>query len=260
MASTSSACGLSDENACVEPPGFGAFATKERGRALTGVAPVSRSAQRRATTVCLLPPWRLCQPGRGETAMTNRTNSWSARSDWRARQRSLGSAFRAAFPELCVWPELRRSPPWLAAEEVLDLGALWLVIDKEKRVEVPHAFSQALHRTGEVVAVERLADAKTDRLQVEVAVAQHKHTAGGPSTPKRIMSLVFCVARCRRRVVCRMSRSSRRGHQRPGRLLLNRTPEIHGPPRSACGGPVARPKLAIAPHSSTSIRRRVASP
>ena len=115
--------------------------------------------------------------------MTNRTNSWSARSDWRPRQRSLGSAFRAAFPELCVWPELRRSPPWLAAEEVLDLGALWLVIDKEKRVEVPHAFSQALHRAGKVVAVERLADAKTDRFQVEVAVAQHKHPAGGPSIP-----------------------------------------------------------------------------
>ena len=82
-----------------------------------------------------------------------------------------------------MWPELRRSPPWLAAEEILDLGALWVVIDKEKRVEVLHAFSQALHRAWEVVAVERLTDAKTDRYQVEVAVAQHKHPAGGPSIP-----------------------------------------------------------------------------
>ena len=52
------------------------------GHALHRLAPVSGSAGWVATA-CLLPPWRRCQPERRAATLTNRPNSWSARSDWR---------------------------------------------------------------------------------------------------------------------------------------------------------------------------------
>ena len=46
-----------------------------------------------------------------------------------------------------------RHPGW-PPEEVLDLGAIGVVIDEEKRVEALHAYSQALHRAREVDAAD----------------------------------------------------------------------------------------------------------
>ena len=55
----------------------------------------------------------------------------------------------------------------------------------------------------------------------------HPGHAKGNSSPTRAMSLAFGAARCRGRVVCRMSRSSRRWHLRP--------PHPHQPRhRAAC--------------------------
>jgi len=49
----------------------------------------------------------------------------------------------------------------------------------------------------------------------ESDVATTPRALGGNSSPTRAMSLAFGVARCRGRVVCCVSRSSRRWHLRP---------------------------------------------